>query len=136
MRFDFAFSRALTSSEISAVESMINSIALEDDSVVVETMPKDKAVQSGALAMFGEKYGDEARVVSIGSFSKELCGGTHVSTSREFFPFVVLSEGAIASGTRRIEAAAGVSAIIELQRSRQCLAEVADRLKVHHCSQV
>lgn len=130
LRFDFSFSRALTPIEINALETRVNSIGLSNQEVKVDIQAREYALACGAIAMFGEKYGEEVRVVSIGTFSKELCGGTHAKNSRDMFPFVILSESAISAGTRRIEAVAGIPAIEVLQAGWAGLQSVASLLNV------
>ena len=86
------------------VEARVNDLVMADLGVHAETMTQEEAVRSGAMALFGEKYGDEVRVVEIPGFSRELCGGTHVRWTAEIGPFVLLSESSVGAGVRRIEA--------------------------------
>ncbi len=115
LRFDFAHYKALIPEEIAEVEKIVNEEILTAIKVTTEEKPVEEAMKSGAMALFGEKYGDTVRVVSVDDFSKELCGGTHVSNTAEIGSFIITSESAIASGIRRIEAVTGRKAA-ELSR--------------------
>ncbi len=106
-RFDFSFGRALTAEEIEKVEDIVNEKIMEDLPVVTDVMSIDDARKSGAMALFGEKYGEVVRVVKMGDFSKELCGGTHVSSTGNIHSFKITGEGGIAAGVRRIEGITG-----------------------------
>ncbi|MBR6625471.1 MAG: alanine--tRNA ligase, partial [Mailhella sp.] len=115
LRFDFTHIKAMTPEEISAVEREVNAMILADHPVVAKQMSYDEAVQTGALALFNEKYGDQVRVLFMGSegetpCSVEFCGGTHLSRTGQAGSFVILSEGGVAAGVRRIEAATGWNA--------------------------
>ncbi|MDD4053191.1 MAG: DHHA1 domain-containing protein [candidate division Zixibacteria bacterium] len=121
LRFDFAHYKALIPEEIAEVEKMVNEEILAAIRVTTEEKPVEEAMKSGAMALFGEKYGDTVRVVSVDDFSKELCGGTHVSNTAEIGSFIITSESAIASGVRRIEAVTGRKAS---ELSRSCKATV------------
>ncbi|MFH1701201.1 MAG: alanine--tRNA ligase [Candidatus Zixiibacteriota bacterium] len=119
LRFDFAHFQAMTPGEVLHVEKLVNEHILEATPVSTEIKSSEEAMKSGAMALFGEKYGDEVRVVSVGSFSKELCGGTHVSNTAEIGLFMITEETAIASGVRRIEAVTGRRAVeITLQNKQ------------------
>ncbi|WP_457621286.1 alanine--tRNA ligase [Persephonella sp.] len=110
LRFDFTHFESLTEEDIKRVEELVNEEIMKNEPVVCEEMPYDEAIKSGAIAIFDEKYGDTVRVISAG-ISTELCGGTHVSRTGDIGYFKILSETAVASGTRRIEAVAGRKAV-------------------------
>jgi alanyl-tRNA synthetase len=128
LRFDFTLKERMGEEQRARIESMVNSRVVEDTPVAWRVMPRAEADALGAIGLFGEKYGDEVRVVSAGEFSKELCGGTHVSRTGEIGPFKIVSEGGIGSGTRRIEAITG-AAVVEwyLARERELEERVAER---------
>lgn len=129
LRFDFSHPNALSSSERESVESLVNAWIEEGLPVSVTQMPIEKARASGALALFGERYEDEVRVVSIGEVSKELCGGTHLSSSREIGLLTLVEEGSVAAGMRRLEALTAQQAFSFLKKESNELKEVASRLK-------
>jgi alanyl-tRNA synthetase len=135
LRFDFSHPKPLAESEAAEVEEIANSVLLENEPVVTKLMAVDTAIESGARALFGEKYGDEVRVVSMGrgsgnrAFSVELCGGTHVQRTGDIGLIRVVSEGAVGSGVRRIEAMTGNAARRHLADESQRLREVAGLLK-------
>ncbi len=107
LRFDFTHFSALTDEEIAKVEKIVNEQIFKCVDVVTKVMPIDEAKKLGAMALFGEKYGDEVRVVMVDEFSREFCGGTHVDNTSKIGLFKILSEGSVASGVRRIEAVTG-----------------------------
>ena len=109
LRFDFAHPQGITSDEIRMIEDKVNRYILGCHEVKKESMSIEKAKQTGALAYFAEKYGDTVRVITIGPFSKEFCGGTHLKITGQIGPFKIISETAVAQGTRRIEAFTGMS---------------------------
>jgi len=119
LRFDFTHFSPLTDDEIIAVESQVNGQIMADLPVGIRNVGKETAIAEGATALFGEKYGDSVRVVSMGDYSMELCGGTHVEHTGQIGFFVILSESGIASGVRRIEALAGLAALHHVQEIRR-----------------
>ncbi|MBO0800637.1 MAG: alanine--tRNA ligase, partial [Blastocatellia bacterium] len=128
LRFDFTHFAPLTQEEISEIERIVNDETLKNTVVTKEEKAFDEAVQGGAMALFGEKYSDRVRVVSVPGFSSELCGGTHVNATGDIGVFKIISDASIASGTRRIEAVTGKGAYERFQQSESLLAEAAARL--------
>ncbi len=133
-RFDFTHPKPLSSDEIKKIEALVNAEISKAHAVTATLMPHQKAIESGAMALFGEKYGDTVRVLKMSDFSTELCGGTHVSNTSEIRVFKVLSESGVSSGVRRIEAVAGDAAIQyllnsteELLTARQSTGVAADK---------
>jgi len=129
LRFDFTHFSPLTGPEIMAVETMVNEEIRANRQVTTAMLSRAEAQQSGAMALFGEKYGDTVRVVSAGDFSKELCGGTHVGATGEIGLMKIIAETGIAAGVRRIEAVTGPAAFQRLQDHEQLLSTLADRLR-------
>jgi len=130
LRFDIAHPKPITPDEISQVENQVNKEIRANSVVTTLLMTPDEAIEAGAMALFGEKYGDEVRVVSMGGgYSTELCGGTHVERTGDIGLFKILSESAVAAGVRRIEALTGKVALDYLERQDAALLEVASVLK-------
>ncbi|RJG08058.1 alanine--tRNA ligase [Noviherbaspirillum cavernae] len=127
-RFDFSHNAPLTADEIRRVEDIVNREILLNESTQAQHMSYDDAIKYGAMALFGEKYGDEVRVLGIGS-SKELCGGTHVSRTGDIGLFKIVSEGGVAAGIRRVEAVAGEAALVYVQNLAARVSEAAAALK-------
>jgi alanyl-tRNA synthetase len=128
-RFDFSHGRPLTAEEIHRVEALVNAAVQRNYDVAARIMKYDDAIRAGALAFFGDKYGDEVRVLTMGEFSTELCGGTHVRRTGEIGFFKVVSESGVAAGIRRIEAITGEAALAWVQQQEAKLAEAAAVLK-------
>ena len=129
-RFDFSHNAPLTADEIARVEVIVNREILENQATKAQHMSFDDAVKHGAMALFGEKYGDEVRVLDIGS-SKELCGGVHVTRTGDIGLFKVISEGGVAAGIRRLEAVTGEGALALVQSLNRRLQEAAATLKTN-----
>ncbi|OXR48496.1 alanine--tRNA ligase [Pusillimonas sp. T2] len=127
-RFDFAHDAQVTPDQIIAIENIVNAEVLGNQQVRAQLMSYDDAVQGGAVALFGEKYGDEVRVLDIG-FSRELCGGTHVARTGDIGLFKIVSEGGVAAGVRRIEAITGDNALAWVQQTNATLQQAAGLLK-------
>ena len=128
-RFDFSHSQAMTGEEIARVEKIVNEEISKDIQVVTDIMSIEDAKKSGAMALFGEKYGDTVRVVSMGDFSKELCGGTHVKHTGEIGWFKILSESGVAAGVRRIEALTGTNVMSFYQAMEENFEKIAAAAK-------
>ena len=128
-RFDFSHFKAMTPEEIKAVEKLVNDKIAESLPVDTKVMSIEDAKKSGAMALFGEKYGDEVRVVGMGEFSKEFCGGTHVKNTGMIGQFKIISEGGVAAGIRRIEAITGHNVIKYYENLEQTIAEAAKIIK-------
>lgn len=130
LRFDFTHSEALKPEEIAKVEELVNSAVASALPVTAAHMTKDEATKKGAMALFGEKYGDRVRVLTMGNFSCELCGGTHVSNTGEIGLFKIIVETSLASGVRRIEAITSTNAIDYLLHRSKILSEVEKNFAV------
>ncbi|MBR0162510.1 MAG: alanine--tRNA ligase [Oscillospiraceae bacterium] len=129
LRFDFTHFSAPTAEELDAVRAAVNRAILEDYPVVTKEMSLEEAKKTHAAALFGEKYGDIVRVVDMGGYSLELCGGTHVANTARIGSFVLVSEGSVASGVRRIEALTGFRALEYCRDQEKLLQEAAARFK-------
>ncbi|OIO70428.1 MAG: alanine--tRNA ligase [Zetaproteobacteria bacterium CG_4_9_14_3_um_filter_49_83] len=129
LRFDFSHHQPISAADKAGIEAKVNAAIWANDPVETKLMTQDEAVASGAMALFGEKYGDEVRVVSAG-FSTELCGGTHVTRTGDIGPFRIMSETGIAAGVRRIEAATGPAAYQSFVSDIAALNQTANHLKV------
>ena len=136
LRFDFSHPKALTEDEISEINRRVNAVIRQNGSVETRIMPYDDAVRAGAIALFGEKYADDVRVLTMGEeleaegpYSVELCGGTHVRRIGDIALFVIISEGAVAAGVRRVEALSGEAARLYLDSQAHQLRRAAEALK-------
>ena len=134
LRFDYSYSQPLTLLERQAVNRIVNEQIRNNNVIKTDIMDLDEAKKSGALALFDEKYEEKVRVVSMGEFSKELCGGTHVDRTGDLGTFVIISDEAVASGIRRIEAAAGAAAIDYLQAIVRNVVKTANIMKADNMS--
>ncbi len=129
LRFDFSYGTALKASQRESVESLVNDWIEANWNVSTEEIPLEEARRQGAIALFGQKYGSQVRVVSIGEVSKELCGGTHLSATSQVGLLTLVEEGSVAAGVRRVEALTGQGAFRRLKEQASRLEEVAQRLK-------
>jgi alanyl-tRNA synthetase len=130
LRFDFNCPRALTAEEVQQIEEQVNTWISEAHSANVQVMPIESAKAKGAVAMFGEKYGEEVRVIDFTGVSMELCGGTHVSNTAEIGVFKIISEAGVAAGVRRIEAVSGPAVLDYLNLRDKVVKDLSDRFKV------
>ncbi|MEN9723202.1 MAG: hypothetical protein RJB38_1188 [Pseudomonadota bacterium] len=131
LRFDFSHFQAMTAVEIEQIENLINEKIWKNEPVAKVEMGKEEAIAAGAIAFFGEKYGDRVRVVKVGEFSTELCGGTHVDHSSDIHLFKILSESGIAAGVRRILACTSKGAFDFLRKRDTELSAIGERLKAN-----
>ena len=130
LRFDFSHFTGVGERALGDIESLVNRKILDDTAITTEILPLDEALQSGAMALFGEKYSENVRVVTIGSFSKELCGGTHCARTGEIGMFLLTHERGVASGTRRVEAVTGEGSLEKSRSDHQILRRVEELLSV------
>jgi alanyl-tRNA synthetase len=129
-RFDFSASGSVPASAMNDVEARVNDLVMADLGVHAEAMTQEEAVRSGAMALFGEKYGDQVRVISVGDWARELCGGTHAQRSGQLGVVKLLGESSIGSGVRRVEALVGGDAYQFLAREHVLVAQLSEALKV------
>jgi alanyl-tRNA synthetase len=130
LRFDFAHFRPLSSRDIDDIETVVNDEVRKNERVATEVMSIQDAVAKGALAFFGDKYGEQVRVVTVESFSKELCGGTHCQRTGDIGLFRIVSETGVAAGVRRLEAQTGSGALVHMKKLETDIRELSDLLKV------
>src|SRR5438128_5941421 len=128
LRFDFVHFQPVSREELERIERIVNEQIVRNTPVKTDVRPTQEAIAAGAMALFGEKYGDTVRVVSVPGFSMELCGGTHVSATGDIGFFAIVAEGGVAAGVRRIEAVTGNGAVAWAQRQRGVLTEILDAL--------
>lgn len=129
LRFDFSHGSAVTAEELAQVENLVNAQILQNLPVSKQVMAIEEAMQAGAMALFGEKYGDRVRVVRMGEFSTELCGGTHVERTGDIGLFKFIGESGIAAGVRRVEAVTGHGALLLVARQEQLLKQLGEVVK-------
>ncbi len=129
LRFDVTHFEAITKEELKVIEEKVNNVILESLNITCENMSINDAKNKGAMALFGEKYGDEVRVVSMGDYSIELCGGTHLTNTSQIGMFKILSEGGVAAGVRRIEAITGRAVYNYLKEKEEVISNVCSNLK-------
>jgi alanyl-tRNA synthetase len=129
LRFDFSHDAPVSREQLDTIEDLVNGWIAENAPAVVEELPYREAIAAGAIAMFGEKYGDVVRVVGFGEFSKELCGGTHARATGDLGLLKVVSESGVASGVRRIEALTGAEALRRWREQERALERTAELLR-------
>ncbi len=132
LRFDFTHTEPVTHAQIEEIERLVNAEIRANDGVETRLMPIKEAMAAGAMALFGEKYGEEVRVVGMGGFSTELCGGTHVKRTGDIGLFKIVSEGGVAAGVRRIEGVTGEGALLQVRQIEQRLQAVAELVRGNH----
>jgi alanyl-tRNA synthetase len=130
LRFDFVHFQPVTRDELDRIERIVNEQIYRNTPVTTKESSPEEAIAAGAMALFGEKYGDRVRVVSVPGFSMELCGGTHVTATGDIGSFAIVGEGGVAAGVRRIEALTGAGAVAWAQHQRAALARIIDTLGV------
>ena len=128
-RFDFSHNAPMSAGEIHEVEALVNREIRHNHEVSVRIMKHDEAIKAGAMALFGEKYGDEVRVIGMADFSTELCGGTHVRRTGDIGFFKILAESGVAAGVRRVEAVTAEGALAWVQSQEALMAESASALR-------
>lgn len=131
LRFDFSHAESLSAAQYDSIEQLVNAQIRDNHLIHTEIMAPDQAIAQGAQALFGEKYGDAVRVLSMGEFSKELCGGTHAARTGDIGLFKIIEETSIAAGIRRIEAVTGAAAIAVMQKNTAQLKEIAKLFKAN-----
>ncbi len=136
VRFDFTHFTGMTSEELKKVEDLVNNVILEANEVMNREMPIEEAKAMGAMALFGEKYGDVVRVVKAGDFSTELCGGTHADNTGKLGLFKIVSESSVAAGVRRIQAVTGKNVLKYIDEKNELIYSAADALKLGNASQL
>ncbi len=129
LRFDFSHYKAVSTEQLSQIEAIVNAEIRRNVSADTRLSSYDDAIAAGAIALFGEKYGEQVRVLNFGDFSVELCGGTHVERTGDIGVFKITSEGGIAAGVRRIEAVTGEGALAWVERAQRTLTDIAERLR-------
>ncbi len=134
LRFDFSHFEAMTAEEIAETENLVNNAILSAMDITCKVMPIDEAKKLGAMALFGEKYGENVRVVTMGDYSMEFCGGTHLTNTAQAGLFKIVSESGVAAGVRRIEAVTGTNYIDYMKKREELLFETAKILKVNNVS--
>jgi alanyl-tRNA synthetase len=136
-RFDFSHGEALTSEQLARIEQLVTQRIIENEDLTAQITDIETATAEGAMALFGEKYGDQVRMVAIGDYSKELCGGTHSHHTGDIGPFKITSESSVAAGIRRIEALTGTGALEYFQNQEKTLKKTAELLKTppHHLAE-
>ncbi len=135
-RFDFSHFNAVTPEELAKIEAYVNKVILEGVPVVTEELPIEEAKKKGAMALFGEKYGDVVRVVTVGEYSTEFCGGTHLKNSACAGLFKIVSETSVASGVRRIEAVTGANVLELLNSYKDSVTKAAETLKIANTNEL
>lgn len=128
LRFDFTHLEAISKSDLKKIEKLVNDEIMKNLPITKTVMSLDEARKTGAIAPFGEKYGEQVRVIKMGDFSIEFCGGTHLDFTGQIGPFVLISESSIASGIRRIEALTGTNAVIFIQQQLSIITEMSNVL--------